>query len=119
MEKYETHQNICKKCDLESVLQIFSDICSVYDLYEIEFECIKTNIRFPPLFEIELNISKYIKALVGKARNDYAFRKKFKLVQRNALMFLYFMQYIKERRKTSQCMKFFKLSAEKISATEI
>ena len=65
--------------------------------------------------EVELPIYAHeiITLLTKKAKTDPIFTKNVKLYQRISSMILYFMQFIPENRKTTICMRFIILLAEK------
>jgi hypothetical protein len=97
-------------------LENYEEICSVIDVFEQELLYV-VEITYYGYIMSEVELPSYVNGIITlltkKAKTDPTFKKKVKLYQRISSMILYFMQFIPEYRKSTICMRFIILLAEK------
>jgi hypothetical protein len=100
---------------LKQVFEDYGEICSVKDVFELELLCVGEITYGYKMSEVELPryVHELITLLTKKAKTDQIVKKKVKLYQRISSMILYFMQFIPEYRKSTICMRYIILLAEK------
>jgi hypothetical protein len=100
---------------LKQFFEDYGEICSVKDVSELELLCVGEITYGYKMSEVELPryVHELITLLTKKAKTDQIVKKKVKLYQRISSMILYFMQFIPEYRKSTICMRYIILLAEK------
>jgi hypothetical protein len=110
------NHHLCQDCNIDFFLEDYEEICSVIDVFEQELLCVVEITYYGYILsEVTLpsHVNEIIALLTKKAKTDPIFKKRIKLYQRISSMILYFMQFIPEYRKSTICMRFIILLAEK------
>lgn len=92
-------------------IEDFTEVCSVFDVFELEMDCIDDIIDMENYVmqlsaaELKRNIHNYILYLEKEAKKSAYFKQRVIFFQKNMSLLLYFMQFIPNDRKSSLCMR--------------
>jgi ribosomal protein S27AE len=116
IEEFSKNHDLCQECNIDLFLENHEEICSVLDVFNQELSCVE-EITYYGYILSEVTLPRYVNAIITlltkKAKTGPILKKRVKLYQRISSMILYFMQFIPEYRKSTMCMRFIILLADK------